>query len=216
MKIARGSYQHVASYLETLVSRALPFAGMALPVLLLLVGCHYVSQTEIVTQAQYQTGPVSLALVPCTDRTGTRTRDVAADATEALERAIAGSNEFVLGVAGRYRLNCDVSEYMPGNAVQRWILPGWGQTVGKISAMLTDTSTGATVALITGEARVAAGGLYTIGADTYIVDAAATDIARQLREWAHGVATGGPAASPQATSRQPSTGPTRSENGAAR
>jgi len=166
------------------------------PFLLLTAGCQYSGQTQVVTPVAAMPGPVPLALSPCTDRSGTRERDVAADATGALAKALGADPTFAIATDGRFRLTCEVTGYAAGSALQRWILPGWGESMGKIAATLTDTSSGATVAMITGEARVGFGGLYTIGAETYIVDAAAQDVAQQLRTWARGLPATPPAPAP--------------------
>jgi hypothetical protein len=56
--------------------------------------------------------------------------------------------------------------------------------------MLTDASTGAIVVIARGNATLASGGLYTIGADTYIVPAAVDDVVSRLRAWALGESPG--------------------------
>ena len=157
----------------------------ALAPLLLLAACQTASTVDVSARPA-TSGPVTLILQPCTDRTGTQERDLAAEATQAFQKALANTQDFVVTDSGRYRLICEVADFHAGSAFARWLVPGLGQTVGKVSAMVTDTKTGATEATVIGEARVRAGGLYTIGADSYIVPSAVDEVVRKLEAWAHG------------------------------
>jgi hypothetical protein len=130
--------------------------------------------------------PVDVRLEPCIDRTETPGRSLALDATRAFDEKIRATKEFVVRDGSRFKLACDVSGFVEGSAVKRWILPGWGATVGQVSAMLTDATTGEILIIARGNATVAGGGLYSIGADTYIVASAVDEVVRQLRVWATG------------------------------
>jgi len=130
--------------------------------------------------------PVDVRLEPCIDRTETPGRSLALDATRAFDEKIRATKEFVVRDGARFKLACDVSGFVEGSAVKRWILPGWGATVGQVSAMLTDATTGEILIIARGNATVAGGGLYSIGADTYIVASAVDEVVRQLRAWATG------------------------------
>jgi hypothetical protein len=147
----------------------------------LLAGCA--AQVGGVTGLPAQTPralPVDVRLEPCIDRTETQGRTLALDATHAFDEKIRATKEFVVREGARFKLACE------GSAVKRWILPGWGATAGQVSAMLTDTTTGEIVIIARGNATVAGGGLYTIGADTYIVASAVDEVVRQLSAWATG------------------------------
>ena len=130
--------------------------------------------------------PVDVRLEPCIDRTETPERSLALDATRAFDEKIRATKEFVVRDGSRFKLACDVSGFVEGSAVKRWILPGWGATVGQVSAMLIDATTGEILIIARGNATVAGGGLYSIGADTYIVASAVDEVVRQLRAWATG------------------------------
>ena len=130
--------------------------------------------------------PVEVRLEPCIDRTETPGRSLALDATRAFDEKIRATKEFVVRDGSRFKLACDVSGFVEGSAVKRWILPGWGATVGQVSAMLIDATTGEILIIARGNATVAGGGLYSIGADTYIVASAVDEVVRQLRAWATG------------------------------
>lgn len=153
----------------------------------LLAGCA--AQVGGLTGLPAQTPrslPVDVRLEPCIDRTETQGRTLALDATHAFDEKIRSTKEFVVREGARFKLACDVSGFVEGSAVKRWILPGWGATVGQVSAMLTDTTTGEIVIIARGNATVAGGGLYSIGADTYIVASAVDEVVRQLSAWATG------------------------------
>jgi hypothetical protein len=143
--------------------------------LLLLAGCQTTSTVEVLAKPQ-TSGPITLALTPCTDRTGTKGRDLALEATQAFRKALSKANDFVIAEDGRFRLSCEVTDFREGSAFQRWLLPSTGQTAGKIAAMVTDAQTGETQTIVVGEARVSGGGLYTIGADSYILPSAVDEV----------------------------------------
>ncbi len=167
------------------VLRRRPARAAVIP-LLLLAACDYHSVVETATPPVVVDGRVQLAAAPCTSRAHARGRDLAAEATRRFATNLQTAPEFVLAGEGRYRLSCEVIDYQEGSPIKRWIMPGWGQTAGKVSATVTDSSTGQAVLIITGEERLGAGGLYSVGAESYIVDSAIDDLVRQLRAWARG------------------------------
>jgi hypothetical protein len=65
-------------------------------------------------------------------------------------------------------------------------MPGWGATTGQVAVMVTDSTTGETVAIVRGHATVAAGGLYSVDADRIILSSALDDVVQQLRQLAAG------------------------------
>lgn len=80
-----------------------------------------------------------------------------------------------------FALDLDITEFRPGNAFQRWLLPGWGSTVLGVRGALVDTQSGAQAAVINYQRSVHFGGLYTIGAWSWIFSSVAEDIARDLK-----------------------------------
>jgi hypothetical protein len=95
-----------------------------LSVLLIAARCAYSGQTQVFTQIAPRPGPIPLALAPCTDRTGTTVRNVAADATTALAKELAVATGFSISSGRRYKLNCGANEFVVGSAVQRWVMRG--------------------------------------------------------------------------------------------
>jgi len=157
---------------------------------LLLAACQTTSTVDVLARPR-TSGPITLSLSPCTDRTGTKGRDLALEATQAFQKALSKTNDFVIAEDGRFRLSCEVTDFREGSAFQRWLLPGTGQTAGKVAAMVMDAQTGETQTIVVGEARVSSGGLYTIGADSYIVPSAVDEVIQKLRAWARGEIGGG-------------------------
>jgi len=159
---------------------------LAADVVALLAACVQVSAVSDLPGRPPKTLPIDVRVERCVDRTETSGRDLALEATKAFEEKLRATKEFVVRDDGRFRLACDVSGFVEGSAIKRWILPGWGATVGQVSAMLTDTTTGEIVIIARGNATVSGGGLYTIGAETYIVATAVDDVVRRLCTWAAG------------------------------
>ena len=172
--------------------------------LLVLAACQTASVVDVSAKPAVS-GPVTLILQPCTDRTGIQERNLAGEATQAFQKALTNTKDFVLTNDGRYRLTCEVADFRAGSAFARWVMPGHGQTVGKVSAMVMDTKTGETETIVIGEARVRSGGLYTIGADSYIVPSAVDEVVRKLETWVHGEITDG------SSPRRPEYAPQSSE-----
>jgi hypothetical protein len=153
---------------------------------LLLAACAYVGVATEGQRKPPMAGPIEIRVEQCVDRTETKGRDLGVQATKAFEEKLRASKEFVVKEDARYRLACDVTTFVEGSAIKRWLLPGWGATVGQVSAMLTDSATGEIIVILRGNATLASGGLYTIGADTYIVPSAVDDVVNRMRAWALG------------------------------
>ncbi len=161
---------------------------LAVLLALLGAGCAAMANTAASTEASTPPRPgeaVVLRLHPCTDRTGTQGRDLGAEATKALQTRLAAAG-LRTDESGPYEIACDVTGFSEGSALKRWLVPGWGATAGQVAVMVTDRRTGQIAIIIRSNASIAAGGLYTIGADTYILDAAVNDVVKQLQDWANG------------------------------
>lgn len=81
----------------------------------------------------------------------------------------------------RLVLDLRITEYRPGNAFQRWLLPGYGSTVLAVEGTVKEAQTDALAASILHQRSVHFGGAYTIGAWKRIFDTVAGDIARDLK-----------------------------------
>ncbi len=82
-------------------------------------------------------------------------------------------------------INIVVTNYEPGNAFGRWLMPGVGATVLSVEGNVID-SDGSKVATIRDQRGVYAGGAYSIGAWEYIFDVVAKDIVMGLDRKARG------------------------------
>ena len=96
-----------------------------------------------------------------------------------IERGIALSQDGS-GGAQTLALRMSLTAYAPGNAAARWLLPGAGATDCIVKGALEDGQSRAQLGVILSHRSVPGGGLYSVGADKYILDAVATDIADGL------------------------------------
>jgi hypothetical protein len=127
---------------------------------------------------------IPISIQPCIDRTGTTIADLGKQATMAFEEHLGKAKEYKIHNNGKYVLSCEVTNYLPGNAAKRWVMPGWGTTVGKVTAMIQDAQTDNVLIIIEGNANIGVGGLYSVGAWQYIVPVAVQDVVNQLIIWA--------------------------------
>jgi hypothetical protein len=91
--------------------------------------------------------------------------DVKALMTQSLNEALADAGNKWSGAPTQdhAKINVVVTNYQPGNAFGRWLLPGLGATVLAVEGSVID-SDGSTLATIRDERGVYAGGAYSIGA----------------------------------------------------
>ena len=106
--------------------------------------------------------------------------DLIVAAAKAMQAALAAELE-KSGLAGQgYKLNVSISEYAPGNAFARWLMPGMGGTYLKTRTSILDGDD-KTVAVIPVNRTVAAGGGFTIGAWRECFGEVATEIVKVLK-----------------------------------
>lgn len=172
------------------VVRLASLACFAPLILLGGAGCAQIALSTQEVSKQQPSRPAHVEIERCADRTETPGRDLGLEATKAFEEKLSATTDFVVGKDARYRLACEVSGFVEGSAMKRWLWPGWGATVGRVSAMLTETKTEEIVVIAEGSATVSAGGLYTIGAENYIVGIAVESVVEQLSAWARGKSVG--------------------------
>ena len=165
---------------------ALPAHLAILAAVLSVTACVHTGVATSTSPHHPLAGPIPLQVEHCVDRTDAKERDLGKEATQAFVEKLGVTKEFVLKENARYRLACEITGFVEGSALKRWLLPGWGATVGQVSAMLTDSATGEILTLAEGNATVSAGGFYTIGAESYIVPTAVDDVVQQLCAWARG------------------------------
>ncbi len=154
-----------------------------------LSGCA----TQSVTQVQKPLEPTiqrTVRIEPCVDRTGFKgERDLAGDATRIFTDKLRESGLFDVKDDGALVMTCDIERFEAGSALKRWVLPGWGATQAAVSVMVWEKPGDKVLGTFRSQSSVKAGGLYTIGADKYILGTAFDDIIKQLKEWTTGTSS---------------------------
>jgi len=158
--------------------------ALLLGALALIQGCATQSEMQAAAPAPSEGKLLAIRVEPCTDRTGTKSRDLAAEATRLIVERLQKNPKFEVRDDAAVTLNCEVTHYVEGSAIKRWLMPGWGSTVGQISVMVSSAKDHSVIAIIQGNVTVSAGGLYTIGAENYILGSAADDVVSKLSVWA--------------------------------
>lgn len=146
-------------------------------------GCVSQSQMQVLMPAPAGEPVRSIRVEPCTDRTGTSGRDLAAEATRMIAQELRSTPGFALSDDAPWVLHCEVVQFLEGSALKRWVMPGWGSTVAQVAIMLSNARDQSTVVIVRGNSVVAAGGLYTAGAEDYILKSAVDDAVSKLRAW---------------------------------
>lgn len=70
--------------------------------------------------------------------------------------------------------------YAPGNAAKRWLLPGAGKTRCTVRTSLIDKMTGELIGEIVIDEEVGTGGLFSVGADKWILKVVAKSISNEI------------------------------------
>jgi len=105
--------------------------------------------------------------------------------TEYLREALASAQLLVpdendLSTRSMIRLEPIITKYDAGSAGARWISPGLGATTCVIRAVLVDAASEEVVGEILSWRQVAAGGLFSLGADKYVPREAAEAVVEAL------------------------------------
>lgn len=156
---------------------------------MLFSGCA----TQSATQVQQPFNPSwtkKIHIEPCIDRTGFSGRDLAEEATRTLTDKLKNAGLFEIAADAGIILTCDIERFAEGSAFKRWLVPGWGATQAGISVMLWEKPGDKVLAVFRSQSAVSAGGLYTIGADQYILGTAIDGIIEQLNTWVSGASHG--------------------------
>lgn len=129
---------------------------------------------------------------PCQDRSGFPGRDLGDETTRALTEKVQNSGVFEVLREAPLTLTCDIERFEEGSAVKRWVWPGWGATIGQVAVSVWEQPGDRVLATFRGQASVRVGGLYTVGADQYILGVAVDDIVGQMKAWASGAVPASP------------------------
>jgi hypothetical protein len=139
---------------------------------------------EITEGTNFAVGEVSLS----SSETSPEGIDVEQLMTRSLEKALleAGNKWNGDPLKDYAIIDIEVTNYEPGNAFGRWLMPGVGATVLSVEGTLLNDDRSTVLATIRDERGVYAGGAYTLGAWDYIFDVVADDIVRGLDRKAEG------------------------------
>ena len=163
-----------------------PIPPLFLLTLAAFSGCTTYSTVQIHEPLEHSK-PYQVRIEGCTNRSDFKgSRDIAAEATRALHERIDDSGVFQVTPHAQYALTCDIERFQEGSAFKRWLAPGYGATQAEVVVMVWELSAQKVLATFRSEATVEVGGLYTIGADQYILGVAFDDIIKQLKAWATG------------------------------
>jgi hypothetical protein len=159
--------------------------GAVLLLCLSAAACASPSSQRVVTPSAEITEGTSFSVGEVTLRaseTSPEGIDVEQLMTESLEKALfdAGSKWNGNPSVDHAIIDIEVTNYKPGNAFGRWLMPGVGATVLSVEGTLVDSDRSTVLATIRDERGVYAGGAYSIGAWDYIFDVVAEDIVRGL------------------------------------
>lgn len=157
--------------------------GWLIAAAFVVAGCE--TQTAMIThQAPTAGAPRAVRIEPCQNRTDYTGRDVGAEATQLLSDKLVAGGVFVLNPDGPLVLTCDVERFVEGSALKRWVAPGWGATHAQVAVVVWEQPGQKFLTTLRSQGAVRSGGLYTIGADRYILGVAVEEVVKQLHEWA--------------------------------
>jgi hypothetical protein len=123
---------------------------------------------------------------PCQDRSGFTGRNLEAETTRALIEKVSASGLFKIREGAPVSLICDIERFEEGSALKRWVWPTWGATIAQVAVSVWEQPGDRVLATFRGQASVRAGGLYTVGADQYILGVAVDAIVAQMKAWVSG------------------------------
>jgi hypothetical protein len=130
----------------------------------------------------------AVKIEPCQDLTGfAGTRNMKEEGTRILTEKVKAMNLFEISTDAPLVLTCDIESFAEGSAVRRWLGPlAQGATHATVAVIVWEAPGDKMLALLRSRSSVESGGLYTIGADQYILDVAFNDIIKQMEAWTKG------------------------------
>lgn len=151
-----------------------------------LLGTACVTQSSLQPQEAWSADRHSrISVEPCRSRAAIAP-ELEARATRELEEELADSGVFELAAGAGVIATCDIELFEEGSAFKRWIAPGLAPSLAQVAVTLWDQPGDHEIVRVRGKAAVREGGLYTIGADRYILSTALDEVVDQLVEWTRG------------------------------
>ncbi|PLY04960.1 MAG: hypothetical protein C0622_01975 [Desulfuromonas sp.] len=149
-----------------------------------LAGCAATGTPMVWKDKEVSLSPDTLfIIVPVRDSSGkTYEKDIPGLLTAALEEKFRDRKLKLTDDASAADIEVDgeLLVYAAGSAFKRWLAPGAGKTQCTLKVRLRDLKSGKVVSEIVAAKEVAAGGLYSAGADEWILKDAADDVAEQI------------------------------------
>ena len=124
-----------------------------------------------------------ISVEPCGSSRAEVDPEIESRATRDLEEELAGSGVFEVVQDAGVIATCDIEMFEEGNAFERWIEPGTYPTLAQVAVTLWEQPGDRELVSVRGKASVRSGGLYTIGADRYILSTAMDEVVAQLVAW---------------------------------
>lgn len=153
-----------------------------LPLALLASGCVTQSAPLLPERSAAPADRV-VQVQPCQDRSAFTGRNLEAETTQALIEKVRASGLFEIREGASISLICDIERFEEGSALKRWVWPTWGATIAQVAVSVWQQPGDRVLATFRGQASVRAGGLYTVGADQYILGVAVDAVVAQMKAW---------------------------------
>ncbi len=158
-----------------------------LTMLLLLTGCA-TEQPQLVTEPGVSlAGYKTLAVAPASKDNDTGQSadfDFAKLFTEDLKSELQSKGYDVSDAnaapASALIVQCSFVNYAPGNAFQRWLLPGWGTTQTTVKTTLVDKKTGKALGDMVTIKAITGGFFGGVGGDRSILESVASDVSTAI------------------------------------
>lgn len=148
------------------------------------LGCRHWG-VELDLDPGYQPGPAIEVEVGEVINETSQTFDVDVEAMMAgeLSKALAFSlaHRDIASSPRTLRLRTQILEYHPGNALKRWIAPGWGASTIRVHCDLEDVAQRDIVGRIDLRKSIEAGGLLSVGGWHRVLEVTAQGIAEKIR-----------------------------------
>ena len=154
------------------------------PVVVVWATAACVTQSSVQTERPFVADHhTRVSIEPCRSRMAKEGPDVEASATKALRDKLAGSGVFEVVQTGDVIATCDLELFAEGNAFERWKEPGSDPTLAQVAVTLWEQPGDRELITVRGKAAVREGGLYTVGADQYILPTAMDEVVDRLVAW---------------------------------
>jgi uncharacterized protein DUF4410 len=158
--------------------------AIGLGFVLLLGGCFNTEQPALVTEPGVSLSTYkSSQVAPATNETGqTFDFDFATAFTQDLTAALQAKGYSVVDASapGVLVVQCSFVSYAPGNAFQRWLLPGLGESQATVKTTLADGKSGEPVADVVTTETVTGGFFGGIGGYSSVLQTVANDVATAI------------------------------------